>query len=165
MKRGRRPTPIALRVLRGNPGRRPIAQGPVAPATGAVVPKWLSREAKIEWQRLAPELERLGLLTVIDQAVLAAACETWADVAWATREIRRCGRVVTAPNGTVMAHPAVAIQRGAMKELRAFATEFGLTPSSRSGLRWIGTPDEADDPDDARFFAPHLVPRPKGEPQ
>ena len=64
---GRKPKPPAIRLLEGHAGHRPINMDapkprPIAPSC----PTWLERDAKREWRRVAPALERLGLLTEID---------------------------------------------------------------------------------------------------
>ncbi len=149
--------PIKLRLLRGNPGRRPVPRQAAEPSPGAECPTWLPREAKAEWARLAPELERLGLLTVIDRACFVGFCEAWAEFKETTEEIERTGMITTAANGTLIPNPLVGIRNGAMKQLRAFASEFGCTPASRAGLAIPGPGD--DDPEGSKWF---FGPRPVG---
>lgn len=45
-------------------------------------PRHLLPEARKFWKRLTPELEKLGLISKIDQAALALACQEWAWVVW-----------------------------------------------------------------------------------
>jgi P27 family predicted phage terminase small subunit len=148
-----------LKLLHGNPGRRPVPVQVVVPTAGADCPGWLSVEGRREWRRLRPELERLGLLKQIDRGALAAYCEVWADFVWSVKEIRRQGRVTKSGNGTLMAHPAVQIQAAALKQLRAYALEFGFTPAARKGLHFPG-PDDPKQDEDARFFGPKPAPEP-----
>jgi phage terminase small subunit len=72
---GRRPAPTALKVLRGNPGQRRLQHEPVpaAPAT-ADPPAGLPEAALLIWQAHAPELVRLGVLTVVDRDEFALGC-------------------------------------------------------------------------------------------
>ena len=52
--RGRKPKPTALKVLEGNPGKRPLNdREPVPPKGTLKCPAWLLPEAKKEWKRLA----------------------------------------------------------------------------------------------------------------
>ncbi len=155
-KRGPAPTPTNLRVLRGNPGQRALPQNepkprPVAPAR----PTWLDPEAKREWKRIAPELERLGLLTALDGAALTAYCETWATFVRARRELRAYVRanktimleyVNQAGAANLMPHPAIKVAREAAAQLKVFAAQFGLTPAARTGIEVPG-PDEGADLD------------------
>ena len=63
--RGRKPKPTALKVLEGNPGKRPLNdREPVPPKGTLKCPAWLLPEAKKEWKRLAPALEAMGVLTM-----------------------------------------------------------------------------------------------------
>jgi phage terminase small subunit len=73
-------TPTHLQVLRGNPSKRPIRPElePLQTAEPPKPPRYLTRLAAAEWRRLAPELHRLGLLTVVDVAPLAAYCQAYA---------------------------------------------------------------------------------------
>jgi Phage terminase, small subunit len=73
-----RPKPTAIRRLEGNPGNRgynPLE--PIPPDTLPNCPAHLNPEAKAEWQRLAQVLHDMGVLTVIDRAVLAAYCQCY----------------------------------------------------------------------------------------
>jgi P27 family predicted phage terminase small subunit len=158
--RGRKPTPIALRLLRGNPGRRRLPKQQAKPAAGATCPRSLSAEARAEWRRLQPELLRLGLLSRIDRAAFAAYCEAWADFRWAVVTIKAEGRVIESGNHTRMPHVAMTIKRGAMKAIREFASEFGFTPASR--MRVEMAPPDGEDPDAARFFGPQPSAPPRG---
>ena len=60
---GRPPTPTHLKLLRGNPGKRPIRPEPQPeqPPTPPEPPDFLTGYAFDEWRRVAPELHRLGL--------------------------------------------------------------------------------------------------------
>ncbi len=157
---GPRPQPVKLRLLRGNPGKRPLPKQDVKPTPGATCPKELSAAARAEWKRVQPELERLGLLMQIDRAALAAYCEAWSDFLWATGQTRK-KRITYAGNGTVIPHPAVQIKRQAMQKIREFAAEFGFSPASRTKIDMVapeGTPD-----DDKRFFEAPQPPHPKNK--
>jgi len=73
-KRGRLPMPPHLRLLKGD-GRPSRARQPVAaeiPATKPEPPSWLPEQACAEWRSVSGELFRLGLLTTLDTAPLAA---------------------------------------------------------------------------------------------
>lgn len=146
--RGRRPLPTAMKVLRGNPGKRPLnAAEPVVPAKVPLCPAHLDAEAKREWRRVVRELKRAGLLTSIDRAALAAYCQVWSR--WVTAEIkvREAGTVVRSPKGFPMLNPYLSVANRAMGQMRAFLTEFGMTPSSRSRVHADGStvPDEMEE--------------------
>src|SRR4051812_43814160 len=76
------PQPIRLRVMRGNPGKRRIGVEPEPEIAESVPepPSFLTSYAADEWWRVAGELHRLGLLTVVDVGPFAAYCsayQTW----------------------------------------------------------------------------------------
>lgn len=139
MPGGRPPKPTVLKVLQGNPGKRPLNTNepkpqPIAPKP----PSWLPREAKREWKRLAPELEKLGLLTIVDGTAFANYCLAYARLREAEETIKREGMVITTEKGYKMPHPAVKIAEKAQQIIKAFCSEFGLTPSSRSRMSLPG---------------------------
>lgn len=139
--KGRKPTPTALRLLRGNPRKRPVNQDEPQPAPLAgdlSPPAWLDPDAKTEWLRLAPMLSRLGVLTETDADALAAYCESWVTWKQATARVRQFGMVVKrskADGELPVISPYVKIAHHAMAQMRAFLVEFGMTPSSRARIR------------------------------
>lgn len=133
--RGRKPDPTVLRVLKGNPSKRPL---PTKEPTPKLVdashppPDWLDDAAKAEWRRIAPMLARNGLLTEMDLDALTAYCHAWCVWKDANAKIRQFGIVIKAKNGFPMASPYLPIANKAMVTMKAFMIEFGMTPSSRS---------------------------------
>jgi P27 family predicted phage terminase small subunit len=152
---GRRPLPTAVKKLRGNPGKRKLNDKEPSPRSGdPVMPRGLSKEAAKEWRAIVPELREMGVLTKIDGKALAAYCHSYARWMEAEEEIRRVGIVVQEPiwdqtSGRLMGvkfkkNPAVTISETAMKIMKSFLVEFGMTPSSRSRVR-IEKPTEGDE--------------------
>ena len=77
--RGRKPTPTALKLLEGNPGKRKLNDKEPKPEKKAPsCPKWLETEAKKEWRRLAKKMELMGVLTEVDMAAFAGYCQAYA---------------------------------------------------------------------------------------
>ena len=78
-RRGPPPKPTKLKLLAGNPGKRPLNRREPQPRkTTPRCPAWLGKEARAVWKRMVPELRRMGVLTVIDGEALAAFCQTYA---------------------------------------------------------------------------------------
>ena len=128
----------ALKLLKGrgdgvDSGGRKVKPTPAFKRVAPNAPSWLSAEAKAEWRRVVPELMRLDILKAEDRASLAAYCETWATYKDAVQTVQREGLTIEAKQGR-LAHPAVGIARNAGKELRAWAGQFGLTPSAENAL-------------------------------
>jgi P27 family predicted phage terminase small subunit len=156
LARGRRPQPSNLLLLNGrgdgqDSAGRPVAPPPPFKRLAPNPPTWLSREAKAEWRRVAPALERLDLVKPEDRSTLAAYCEAWARFVTATRTIQREGIMSTNPDsGRVSVHPAVRVAESASTTLRHYAQEFGLTPAAE---RQVSRQDDDRDPEEANPFA------------
>ena len=155
MARTAQPAPLQLLKGRGNgtdSGGRKVKAPPPFRRVAPKPPTWLSPEAAAEWKRVVPGLQRLDLLKEEDRATLSAYCETWSTYVLASRDVAVTGltslKIVTSRDGStteqVVANPSVAIARDAGKELRAWASHYGLTPSSESGLGKVGD-DGAED--------------------
>lgn len=141
-KRGAKPKPTALKLVQGTD--RPDRVNPNEPEPEAVIPEppgeWAKSNpvALAEWERLTPHLYTLGLLTAVDRAVIVAYCEAWSRLRQAEAEIAENGLLVETTNGNVIQSPAVGIANTAFKNMLTAATEFGLTPSSRTRVTPVG---------------------------
>ena len=79
-RRGPLPKPTAIRELEGDAGKqlhKRRHEPKPRPVTGVQPPRWLGVIARTEWRRIVPELERLGLLTVIDLGTLEIYCDLY----------------------------------------------------------------------------------------
>ncbi|MBL8659395.1 MAG: phage terminase small subunit P27 family [Rhodospirillales bacterium] len=134
--RGRKPTPTALKVIRGNPGKRRIEHAcPEPEALFAPPPDWLAPLAAERWRQLMPELVRWGLFTRLDADSLAAYCSYYAlfrDQLAAAAEV---GAVVATPSGYAMTNPHLTNANKAARMMQGFGTEFGLSPAARVRLK------------------------------
>lgn len=135
-----KPRPARLKLIEGrgngrDSGGRPVKLPPAFTRLPPDPPEWLSDDARAEWDRVVPELQRLEVLKPVDRAALAAYCEAWARFRAATEIVKREGMVLHDDRqGRAQRHPALLTAEAASKELRAWAAEFGLTPSSESRL-------------------------------
>jgi len=133
--RGRKPKPTALKVLEGNPGKRPMNVNEPIPPMGAVkCPMWLLPEAKKEWKRLAASLEAMGVLTMADLMAFAGYCQAYARWREAEEFITQHGSIFKTPSGYVQQVPQVSIAQQNLKIMQSFCTEFGLTPACRARI-------------------------------
>jgi P27 family predicted phage terminase small subunit len=134
--RGRKPLPSNVVRLRGNPGKRRLNDAEPRPASRLPsCPACLGEEARKEWQRLLKELAGLGLLTGLDRGLLAAYCQAHALWVEAVSSIERYGTMVKSPNGYPMQSPYVAVANKQVDIMVRIASEFGMTPSSRTRIR------------------------------
>ena len=141
-KPGPQPVPSELKRLKGNPGHRPISEDePKSPVSTDVPdpPDWLEAYAKDIWGVLAPELHRLGLLTVLDLTTWAAYCQSYAR--WRTAEewITEQGEAIelTDRKGkvrNVIRASACQTSREGLADMNRFGSQFGLSPSSRTSI-------------------------------
>jgi P27 family predicted phage terminase small subunit len=76
----------------------------------------------------------MGVLSVVDRAAFAGYCQSYAHAVEAEAAIVRDGLFLKGQRGKRYANPHVAIARRAWDEVRRFAIEFGMTPSSRARL-------------------------------
>ena len=151
---GRNPKPTKLKLLQGNPGRRPLNSSEPQPDAGApVMPDGLSAEAEAEWKKVIPILAKMGVLTVADGATIAGYCQSRADWLRAQSEIEEYGVTVEEPitnrMGDVVGHrrkknPAVTVASDAKKMMRAFASDLGLSPASRTRVHASPTDENSE---------------------
>jgi P27 family predicted phage terminase small subunit len=125
--RGRRPKPTRLKVLTGNPGKRPLNEHEPRPdATVPQCPPELGPAAQREWNRLVTELATLNLLTNLDRAALAAYCGSYALWAEATEAIQKYGAMVKSPSGYPMQSSYIAIANRAGRDHDADRVRVGI---------------------------------------
>ena len=138
------PVPFPLKVLRGNPGKRPMKPEP-QPEIAADVPEpppFITGYAADEWWKTAPELHRLGLLTRIDVPALAAYCHAFGQWRMAAESLAKMqandpimnGMIIKTKYGDAAMNPLVSIARKHAADVIRYASEFGLTPVARTRL-------------------------------
>jgi phage terminase small subunit len=154
--RGPKPLPANVHLLRGNPSKKPIADlvdgfQPEVEIPGC--PRHLLPEARKEWRRITPELERYGLISKLDRSALSLYCQAWARWVWAEEQLQRAqaaaasamaeaaekgvpyeggdGITVATPNGHMTYSPHWVISNKAMEQVNKYLASFGLDPASR----------------------------------
>jgi len=144
MIRGRKPKATALKVLEGNPGKRPIKFAEPKPKRGAPpCPPWLDDYARTEWERIVPALDRIGLLTEVDGFVLEAYCTCYGH--WRRHEdflarfkTSKVGHVFNAGKSEARPYLQALAQVGLaqcyLSAARSLAAELGLSPSMRTRI-------------------------------
>lgn len=146
-QRGRKPKPTALKILEGNPGKRPLNEyEPMPNKKAPKCPAWLDKEAKKEWRRMSRQLEIIGVLTEVDMAAFAGYCQAYARWKEAEEFITKHGTIVKTPSGYWQQVPQVSIAQTYLKIMNKFCEEFGLTPSARSRITAGSGAVESSDP-------------------
>jgi len=135
MERGRPKKPTELKILEGNPGKRPIDINEVKPEKGIpTCPKWLHKYAKQEWNELAEKLKKLGLLTEIDKAAFAGYCQSYARWRESEEFLETVEMVKETESGYLQQSPYVSISHKNLQLMGTYLSKFGLSPSDRAGL-------------------------------
>ena len=135
---GRRKVPTALKLLRGNPGKRrlePELEPTPAPADPSfdIPPAELAGDtrARREWRRVAPVLRSCGLVTSAERSALIALCMEWSNYLEARATLRKDG-AVTVRDGVARVSPHVDVADRALGHCQRLWGELGLTPSGRA---------------------------------
>ena len=145
-----KPTPTKLKVLKGNPGHRPLNHAePKPPERSPDCPPHLKGEARKEWKRIVADLSAAGMITTLDRAGLTLYCTAWARVVQATNEIAKTRPVVPSPKGYLMTNPYLSIYNAAAKQLQSAMEVFGLSPSARTRIHIDKSGANAED---AEYF-------------
>lgn len=135
-KQGRKPVPTPLKILRGNPGKRPLNDA--EPAYAARLPRppdELSDGAKAEWRRTGKKLLAAGVFTEVDVAAFAAYCASYARWLEAQALLKKSSVLIKSDEGGLRLNPLLRIVREAQEEFTRALTEFGMSPSSRSRIK------------------------------
>lgn len=131
--RGRKPTPTHLKLLNGNPSKRPLnTNEPKPDRRMPTCPSHLNPSAKAEWKRIASQLSCLRILTNLDRAALAAYCQAYGRWVQAERKLQETPMLLKLPSGYVQPNPWLAIANKQLELMHKYMSEFGLTPVSRS---------------------------------
>jgi len=152
-----RKKPTALHKLEGDIHKERWPKNEPQPQGATTVPKFLNKHAKNEWKRIAPELERLGLLTKVDRSTFAAYCQAYGrwveteyrlneltDKALETNNDASNAYLLKTQAGNIIISPLFSVANRCLEQMRIFGTEFGLTPVSRSRINITPKPEGID---------------------
>src|SRR5579885_1119219 len=158
--RGRKPKPTARQIAEGDP--RKHGKGKLQerldlepkPARGLpACPLHLKGRARLAWEFWREELAAMKLDSRPDAMMLEGACVGYSRAVEADLILAEEGLVVEesiiddSGNKVVLKvknHPAIAISNLAWKQVRAFCSEFGLSPVARTRLK-VERDDDVDD--------------------
>jgi P27 family predicted phage terminase small subunit len=138
-RNGPPPIPTHLKLLRGNPGGRPLNRNEPQPPPVETTepPDYLIGHAADEWRRIAPGLRALGLLTALDIHVLAAFCVSygrWRETEEVIADLRKQESVLSSLIVEGRINPLVKLSHLMAREMLRYAGEFGFTPATRSRI-------------------------------
>ena len=139
------PKASRLKILTGNPGKRPIdSTSPEAARGRPRKPPDLDAEAKAEWLRVVKLLEAESRLTVDLGPVLTGYVTSWSRWRAAEKMLQQFGPIMVSKAEGMYQSPYLSVANRAMNETLTFLRELGLTPSSR--VRLVKRETETADP-------------------
>ena len=160
----RKAMPIALHLIDGNKNRltkaeieaRKAAEERLRPKDDKVKPpSWLSKQAKKVFREIVQDLADTKLLTNVDVHTLALWCDAYVDYINCTKIIEQEGLMVEYTNKAAetnkVAHPLMTKKKQLAEQMRALASEFGLTPAARAKLAIPKDPPKEPTPFEREF--------------
>ncbi len=132
--RGRKPKPTKTKEIQGNPGHRPLNRAEPKPQSAVKKPHGLGKGAAKFWRDHAPELKRLEILTGVDSAAFQLMAEHYAVAIQAAAELHEEGLTIEGRDGAKK-NPLAQVFKDNSMAFKAYATEFGMTPSARTRLQ------------------------------
>jgi hypothetical protein len=133
---GRPPTPTSLKILRGNPGCRPInSDEPTPPVADTTAPSCLDVVGLEKWNEIAPLLAGMRVFTQIDRSLLERYCilhEQWVAV---SKHVREQGMTQITSTGYSQITAEGALFKSLPGELLRIEQQFGMTPAARSTMK------------------------------
>lgn len=150
-RNGRPPTSPHLKLIEGKVSRSRAKSQPKPRDVMPVAPDELDPLARAEWQHVAPELQRMGLLSEIDRGLVGAYCaaiSTWRTACAALIKAAEAdpdggGLVVRTPNGFLQPNVWLGIRNKSASEALRLAAELGMSPVARTRLgKHVSSPDD-----------------------
>ena len=141
--RGRKPKPTHVHLLNGNPSKLNLEERSNQETDASrsrlydipEAPEWLDPASKAEWNRVAAELIKNGIMTELDVTALEMYCKSYSRWKEAERQMDAAKTTImkTGKDGTYLQQlPQVSIAQKYQKICQSWMAEFGLTPSARA---------------------------------
>ncbi len=154
---GRPRKPTAIKVLEGNPGHRPMNLLEPKPREidedrfACRAPKHLTHEQRRWWRYYGRQLAAMRVLTEADLMLLDQMAKITAELFSAEADLAKKGPLYRYKRneedpGYVQVSPVFIVTRQLREQLLKCLRECGLTPSARTRVNMIATPDRGLDP-------------------
>lgn len=150
MTKGRKPTPTAIKQLRGtvqpcrtNP--KELVLDPVSKLPNA--PRWFSVTAKTIYKTKGNQLKEIGVLTVLDLELFISFCREYADYLDTAAELEKIPlKAILDEKSEQVFRRMSKINRESWERAKSLAAEFGFSPSARAKFSRpnIENPEEND---------------------
>jgi P27 family predicted phage terminase small subunit len=153
--RGRKPKPNALKLIAGNPGKRPVSTEPDAPGDLFAAPASMTDAQKAIWRHAIDNAPK-GLLRHLDRELLTEWVRAIAELNAADLELQQSGpvvkqgggeRITTKPDGSTVktvrseswvVSPWAKARDNAFQRMLKATSELGFSPTSRSRITLAG---------------------------
>lgn len=133
---GRKALPANVHLLQGNRSKKAASElidGLRPPVHVPDAPDHLTADARLEWDRIVPLLEAMGIIADLYRAPLAVYCQAWGRYVHAERKLAEIGDaalVSETPSGYKQIGVWLQVSNRAAEQMKTFASEFGMTPSA-----------------------------------
>jgi P27 family predicted phage terminase small subunit len=84
-----------------------------------------------EWNRIVPEIEAMGLIALVDRAVLVRYCRAWADWCDIDEKLQATGLLVNGRRNGLVRNPLWLLRHDIETVLSDLGKQLGLTPVAR----------------------------------
>lgn len=144
--RGPIPRPTTLKLLDGTARRDRMRNEPIPRSISLECPVANASPAvKQIWAATVAELQAMKIAYASDADTLMCYCEAVASHRRASALLAKSDVLIKGLSGQPVHNPALGVQQRAAAIIRAFAQEFGLTPSARTRIEVTASDDGADD--------------------
>ena len=133
---GRKPKPTALKLIDGNPGKRPLNEYEPMPAKvyNPEPPEGFDKVHVAKWNEIAAKLAAVRILTELDLDALEMYVREWVNLQDAIVDIAERGRMIKSSKNALMWNPSWSQYKHSQAVCRAIMGDFGMNPSKRSGI-------------------------------
>lgn len=118
-------------------------------------PRYMLKDAKDLWKIIVPKLNKVGLVTSLDQTNLELFCTSYAEYRDGIRAVKRYGSVYVDDNGKLNKNPGVNIIDTSSKTMRQLGVALGIDFNSHSqsiSIKGQNKHDEIDLKKEMRAF-------------
>lgn len=159
----RKAVPIDLMLIKGNKHltkkeieqRKAVEESLRMRDENIEPPEWLDEIAKQEFERLVDLLKEVRLITEADIHLLATYCDAYSDYLKCTQLIQEEGLMVEYTNKAAetnkVPHPLLTKKKQLFEQMKAVASEFGLSPSARAKLAMPKKEEKEPTPEEKLF--------------
>lgn len=147
---GRPPKPTAIKIMEGNRGHRPLNDNEPICIRGEIIkPDFLDELAGKAWDSMVDNMQKMNLLSLADLDAMSMYCTLFSRWLQAERVIREQGMVFDIMDNQgnfkySQQRPEVGIANQCIKQMTLLASQFGMTPASRSKLMVLAADKDKD---------------------